>query len=159
MHEDIQQHIDRLIASRKTLLLATINAQQQAEISATPFIQSGLAFYIFISALANHTNNLREHPELSVMLIEDESETQNCFARKRLSFQCHASEMAPDTTSWSEIMAQFETTHGKTVSLLKTLPDFYLFQLTPVSGNYIQGFGQAYSLSGEHLQEIRLQGK
>jgi putative heme iron utilization protein len=159
MSEDIQTNIDELIASRKTLLLATLNANKQAEISVTPFIRQGLNFYIFVSNLSNHTRNLKIHPELSVMLVEDEQDTQNAFARKRLTYQCHATEIVKEDDNRDRLLTIFEQQHGKTVSLLKTLPDFHLFELRALSGNYVQGFGQAYSLSGEGLKTLSLQGK
>jgi len=159
MPDDIQANIDNLTASRKTLMLATLNAKQQAEISVTPFIKQGLNFYIFISELASHTQNLKTQPELSIMLIEDEQNTQNCFARKRLTYQCQAQEIQRTEADWNKLISEFEAQHGKTVSLLKTLPDFHLFELRALSGNYVQGFGQAYSLSGEQLKVLTLQGK
>lgn len=159
MSDVIQANIDSLTASRKTLMLATLNPNREAEISVTPFIKQGLNFYIFISELANHTQNIKTHPELSIMLIEDEQDTQNCFARKRLSYQCLAHEIPRTEANWVEVINEFEAQLGKTVSLLKTLPDFHLFELKALSGNYVQGFGQAYSLSGEQLKVLTLQGK
>jgi putative heme iron utilization protein len=38
--------------------------------------------------------------------------------------------------------------------LLKSLPDFQLFQLRPQSGSLVTGFGQAYTLSGERFDTI-----
>jgi putative heme iron utilization protein len=159
MSDDIQAKIDELIASRKTLLLATLNAEKQAEISVTPFIRQGLNFYIFVSELSNHTRNLKIHPALSVMLVEDEQDTQNAFARKRLTYQCQATEILKEDETREELLNYFEQKHGKTVSLLKALPDFHLFELNAVSGQYVQGFGQAYSLSGQGLKILTLQGK
>ena len=159
MSDEIRANIDSLTASRKTLMLATLNAKQQAEISVTPFIKQGLNFYIFISELASHTQNLKAQPELSIMLIEDEQDTANCFARKRLTYQCQAQEIPRTEANWDKLISEFEAQHGKTVSLLKTLSDFHLFELQAQCGNYVQGFGQAYSLSGEQLKILTLQGK
>ncbi len=159
MSEAILANIEALTASRKTLVLATLNAQQQAEISVTPFIKQGIHFYIFVSDLSNHTRNIKIHPELSIMLMEDEQDTANCFARKRLSYQCRASEISKNNSNREILIDAFEAQHGKTVSLLRSLPDFRLFELQAMNGNYVQGFGQAYFLSGEQLNEVTLQGK
>ena len=159
MSEDIQAKIDELTSSRKTLLLATLNASKQAEISVTPFIKQELNFYIFVSELSNHTRNLTLHPELSIMLVEDEQDAQNAFTRKRLTYQCQAREIPKDDPDWKKLLELFEQAQGKTVSLLKSLPDFHLFELKALSGNYVQGFGQAFSLTGEGLKTLSLQGK
>lgn len=159
MSDDILNHINTLCSSRKSLLLASLNATNLPEISATPFIKQGIRFYIFISELASHTQNLKRNPLLSIMLIEDERDTSNPFARKRLSYECRAAFIARETEEWTSLMDKFEQAQGKTVSLLKSLPDFHLVELTAISGNYIEGFGKAFRLSGENLDQLALQTK
>ncbi len=155
----IQNNISALIKSRKSLLIASLNARNIPELSATPFLNAGDHFYIFISELAAHTQNIKANPHFSIMLIEDEQDTQNAFARKRLSYECIGRHINREDKSWETLLEQFEAEQGKTVSLLKQLPDFHLFELKAVSGNYIEGFGKAYRLSGEGLNLIELQTK
>tara|TARA_R110002072_G_scaffold184083_1_gene340431 strand:+ start:74729 stop:75223 length:495 start_codon:yes stop_codon:yes gene_type:complete len=157
--DQVQDNIETLIASRKSIIISSLNKDNEVEVSATPFLKKGSCIYIFISELASHTQNITFNPILSVMLIEDERDTKNAFARKRLSYKCTASLVDKATSSWSEILNQFEETQGKTVSLLKQLPDFHLFELNIMSGNYIEGFGKAYRLFGEGLKQIELQTK
>lgn len=157
MSDNIQDNINALIESRKSFIIASLNESNLPEISATPFIKVGLHFYIFISELASHTQNIKLKPKLSVMLIEDEQDTNNTFARKRLSYECTASLVERDNRDWQIILNKLEQKQGKTVSLLKQLPDFHLFELRAISGNYIEGFGKAYRLSGEDLSQIELQ--
>lgn len=157
MSDNIQDNINALIESRKSLLIASLNKSNLPEISATPFLKVGLHFYIIISELSSHTQNIKLKPKVSVMLIEDEKDTHNAFARKRLSYECTASLVKKDTQDWQSILEKFEEKQGKTVSLLKQLPDFHLFELKAISGNYIEGFGKAYRLSGEGLSQIELQ--
>tara|TARA_R110001599_G_scaffold203_2_gene768 strand:+ start:6000 stop:6482 length:483 start_codon:yes stop_codon:yes gene_type:complete len=156
MSDNIRDNINALIESRKSILIASLNKSNLPEISATPFLKVGLHFYIFISELASHTQNIKLNSKLSVMLIEDEQDTQNAFARKRLSYECTASLVEKNSQEWHTILNQFEEKQGKTVSLLKQLPDFHLFELSAISGNYIEGFGKAYRLSGEGLSQIEL---
>lgn len=159
MRNDILNNINELIASRSGLLLATLNQQTIPELSATPFIKRENCFYIFISELAAHTQNLKQRSNISVMLIEDEQDAGNPFARKRLSYQCLARLVEREEQIWPEVLDSFEQRHGKTVSLLKSLPDFHLFELKALSGQYIEGFGKAFRLSGEHLDELEQQTK
>lgn len=157
MSNDILSNITKLTASRSGLLLATLNDHNIPELSATPFIKQENCFYIFISELAAHTQNLKQRANLSVMLIEDEQDASNPFARKRLSYQCLARLIEKEEQIWSAVLDSFEQRHGKTVSLLKSLPDFHLFELKALSGQYIEGFGKAFRLSGKQLDEIELQ--
>lgn len=159
MSDTIPDNITALIESRKSVLIASLNKDNLPEISATPFVKIGLSFYIFISELASHTQNITLNPQLSVMLIEDEQDTKNAFARKRLSYKCTASLIEKGSQDWQTALDQFEEKQGKTIRLLKQLPDFHLFELNIVSGNYIEGFGKAYRLFGEGLKQIELQTK
>ena len=43
---------------------------------------------------------------------------------------------------------------GNVVGVLRSLPDFVLFQLKPKSGRFVTGFGQAYDLVGDHLDQL-----
>lgn len=154
MSSDIQANIVSLLNARNSLLLASLNEQNLPEISSTPFLKIGAKFYIFISELASHTKNIKQSPKLSIMLIEDEQDTKNAFARKRLSYECSAAVIDRQASNWNPILDKLEKRHGKTVSVLKQLQDFHLFELTPTSGHYIEGFGKAYRLSGDNLQRI-----
>lgn len=153
----IQKNIDLLTNSRKSVLLASLNREGLAEISSTPFIKLNNTFYVFISELASHTQNIKHHPKISIMLIEDEQDTKNAFARKRLSYACTAKFIDAHDSSWHSIMEQFEERQGNTVSILKQLQDFHLVELKALSGSYIEGFGKAYRLSGTNLDQVDLQ--
>ena len=43
-----------------------------------------------------------------------------------------------------EILEHFTQRFGRFVNALRSLPDFQLFRLTPRSGLYVRGFGQAF---------------
>jgi len=152
----IQSAIEALVNSLKSVQLATLNAEQHPEISYTPFMRLDDAYYIFISELASHTQNILLQPKLSLLFIEDEQSAKNIFARKRLSLNVLASECKQGTEQCTFILDEFEQQHGKTVSLLRQLPDFHLFKLTAENGSYVQGFGQAFDLSGKHLEVIQV---
>jgi putative heme iron utilization protein len=153
--ESIQKSIGKLIDSLKSVQLATINKQAEAEISYTPFVLHDSHYYIFISELATHTENIMLNQKLSILFIEDERSSQNIFKRKRMSLKCTSKEISRDSDRWHQTMQAFQTRQGNTVKLLQTLPDFHLFELSPSQGTFIQGFGQAFSLSGERLQTIK----
>jgi putative heme iron utilization protein len=54
----------------------------------------------------------------------------------------------------STILDGMAERHGKIVATLRTLADFRLLVLTPESGSYIRGFGQAYRLHGPRLEQM-----
>ena len=151
----ILEAVDALSSSLRTVQLATLSQEQEASISYTPFIKHRDDIYIFISELAPHTQNILRHPTLSALFIEDEQDSKNVFARKRLILKCQCEEIEKENKNWSSILDAFELRQGNTVKLLRSLPDFHLFKLHANSGTYIQGFGQAFELSGEQLKKVR----
>ena len=140
-----------LIASFKTVLIASTSTQNIPEASYAPYLELEGRYYIFISELAVHTQNLLQTHVCSLLFIEDEAHTKNLFARQRVSLQCRAEALERNSTAYLPILALFHERFGKLIPLLQTLPDFHLFCLTPNSGNYVAGFGKAYSLSGSDL--------
>ena len=155
MTDEIQNEISGLLSSLKSAQLATLNAEQQAEISYAPYLKQGDRFFIFISELAAHTQNLKIHSKLSLMFIEDESTSKTVFARKRLILSCRSKFIERENKNWNQLLVAFEAAQGPTIQLLKTLPDFCLFELKFDSGSFVKGFGQAYQLSGDRLEEVK----
>jgi putative heme iron utilization protein len=147
---ELADDLRRLMASQQTLLLATASPEDLPDISYAPFIRDlDGHFYIFISELATHTANLQRNPKASVMLIRPESESGNLFARERAVFQCRVKEINQNETRYSLQLDMLQDRFGPVVNLLRSLPDFHLFELCPESGRYIAGFGRAFRISIE----------
>jgi len=144
-----------LLNKMKSLQLATIGENNEPAISYTPFIMHKQHIYILISALAAHTQHLAKHPQAALLVIEDEHDCQNIFARKRLALECDAQFIERAHQQWNDRLDLFAERHGNTVALLKRLPDFSLVELTPKHGSYIQGFGQAYRFNGLALDKAK----
>lgn len=144
LQQSIQQHQDKF----KTLLLSSLSATTSApELSYSPYScdQQG-CFYIFISDLAGHSKNLRRHSECGLMFIADESDSRNLFARQRLTYQCKADLVVASDPCYQPQLELLQRQCGDVVKLLRSLPDFRLFRLQPISGRYVVGFGKAYDI-------------
>lgn len=149
------QEYSEFIAGFKTVLIATTNLKNIPEASYAPYLESEGKYYIFISELALHTQNLLQTKICSLLFIEDEANTKNLFARQRVSLQCRAEHLARNAEESQIVLGLFHERFGKLIQLLQTLPDFHLFCLSPHSGNYVAGFGKAYSLSGSDLSQLQ----
>ncbi|MCF1427744.1 MAG: heme utilization protein HutZ [Shewanella sp.] len=146
--------INEFKQSRKTLQLATCNTDGQPNASYAPYALSESGFYILVSDLARHGQNLKMSEQVSVMLIEDESEAKTVFARKRLTFDTSAERIERDTDDFKEGVCALETKHGEMITDLAALGDFNLYRLRPEHGLYVKGFGQAFKLSGADLLDV-----
>lgn len=153
---ELRVSIDTLFNSLQTMHLSTLDADAWPHASYTPYLKVDNKFYIYISKLAQHTQNLLAQPKLSLLLIEDETESRSVFARKRLSFQAEAKLIERSSDRWDALMDLFEEERGNTVNLLRSLSDFYLFELSCLSGTYVQGFGQAYHFQAMNFDTMTL---
>ena len=88
------------------------------------------------------------------MLIEDESNSRQIYARKRLTFDALADEIPRKTSDWERGITALHEKHGDIVKNLSQLGDFHLFRLIPEKGLYVKGFGQAFTVSGDELVDF-----
>jgi len=144
---------------RRTLQLATVDAEVRPNVSYAPYVQNQEGYFVLISKIARHARNLLENPNVSLMMIEDEESSKQLFARKRLTFDAVANVVERDTEMWQQVVGQMKERFGEIIDGLSQLEDFVLFNLKPESGLFVKGFGQAYQVSGDdlvdfvHLQE------
>ncbi|MDX1796166.1 MAG: pyridoxamine 5'-phosphate oxidase family protein [Hydrogenovibrio sp.] len=151
IHQECMAFIDR----HQTVILATVSPSKEPESSYAPVMKIDNRFYVYLSELAAHTQNLMETPKASLLFIESEENTENLFARKRVSIKATATEIRRQSEAWQTIMDRFEQKFGDIIQMLKPLEDFHLFELAPSSGNYVRGFAQAYQLTGEDFSDVR----
>ena len=139
----------------RSIVLSTVSVEGIPQASYAPFlIDQDKSIYIYISGLSAHTANLKHTGRASVLLIEDEAETKEIFARRRLTYECTAQPLPRGTTQWQTLIDRFEQRFGQVVGLMKGLPDFQLFQLQPQSGQFVVGFGAAYRVSSSDLNSL-----
>lgn len=146
-----------LLTTQQSIMLATINADGSPHVSYTPFaIDANKNFYIFISTLAHHTKNLLQAKQASLMVIADEAETTQIFARHRLTVSCEVNVLDRDSDEWQTAATLYGERFGKFFDLIRGFKDFNMFKLVPQEGSLVVGFGQAYSLSGDTLDDLTL---
>ncbi|WP_282176715.1 heme utilization protein HutZ [Vibrio nereis] len=140
--------------SRKTLQLATISAEGIPNATYAPFAFDSQAYYILVSDIAAHGRNLKINRNVSILMIEDESECKQIYARKRLTFDTRAELVERNTEAWQQGVNALQTRFGDIIKNLSQLGDFNLYRLVPESGRYVKGFGQAFEISGNDLLDF-----
>lgn len=135
--------------------LATLTAESSPEASYAPLVWFDGNCYLFLSQLASHTANLERNPEISLMLMQADSSSGNAFSRRRISYQGKVEVIARDDALFAPVLSEFHRRFGKVMEIIEPLPDFLLFRVGLRSGRFIRGFGQAYQLSGENLDQLQ----
>jgi len=155
MGESLEQSFNNFKQSVKTLQLSTLTVEGKPNASYSPFVVDKQGnFYIFVSQLAGHTQDLLANQQASILLIQDEADTRQIFARRRISYQCDVEPVSDESSDYLLMLNALEERFGNVVELLRTLPDFILFKLRPYKGQYVKGFGKAYKLVGDGLLEL-----
>ena len=151
---DPSDTLQALRAGMQSVLLSTLGEDGDPHNGYTPFVFDGRDLIIFVSQLSLHTRDLLNNGKVSAMLIADEHASEQIFARTRVSYQCKATTIAKEEESYNVQLDSLEARHGKMINLLRQLPDFVLFRLEPYKGQFVMGFGQAYHLGGDNLDEF-----
>ncbi len=143
----------------QSVLLSTLGEDGEPHSGYTPFVfddQSATDHHmlIFVSQLSLHTRDLLANGKVSAMLIADESASSQIFARTRVSYGCHAERVSVTDERYEPLLDVFQEKHGKMIGLLRTLPDFVLFRLVPLRGQFVMGFGKAFKLHGDKLDQF-----
>ncbi|MDX1351381.1 MAG: pyridoxamine 5'-phosphate oxidase family protein [Thiomicrorhabdus sp.] len=155
-----QQQCKTLLQKRKSLMLSTRDSNGLIETSVTPFVYLEGVFYIYVSELAKHTQNCLwqiEHnqPQVSALITADEAETEQMFARERITLQLKLAKVMRNQNGYNTVLKQFAEEFGDIIELLSGLSDFHLFALTPISGGYVRGFGQAFAFENSPCLQLQ----
>ena len=145
----------KFLTKFQCLQLSTISENGRPESSYAPFVvDQNNQFYIYVSMLARHTKNLLNDTRAGIMFLEAEEQAENIFARKRATFDCDAEVVERDSEEWQKIMSLFDDIAGELMQTLRMLADFQLIRLKPNSGLFVKGFGKAYKISGEKMDQL-----
>lgn len=151
---EIYNEFNQFIDSHQSVIMATINKANEPESSYAPVLKHDGSYYVYVSELSKHTDNLMENSLASLLFIEPENEAKNLFARKRATLKVTAKHIARTDNNWEDMLTLLAEKFGKIITMLKPLEDFHLFEFTPVSAGYVRGFAQAYSLEGDDLSHV-----
>lgn len=138
-----------------SLMLSTVDGGGAPHASYAPYVMDeAYRLYIFTSGLSAHTQNLQTSGSASVLLIEDEAEANQVFARQRITYDCQAQLLTRGTSDWETVADRFEQRFGDIIAMLRSLEDFQIFCLSPQGGRFVMGFGAAYAIDPEHLNQL-----
>ena len=152
--DEVRQEYLDLRQALLSVQIATQGDENIPESSYAPFVWFDGHIYLFLSELARHTRNLRREPAVGLMLIEDEAQARNPFSRRRIYLQGTAQSLTREHDAFAPVLAEFHRRFGAVMEVIEPLPDFHLFRVSIYQGRFILGFGQAYRLTGDDLENL-----
>ena len=146
---------NNLVENMKTIILSTKCNDGKLNASYAPSVVDSKGFYyVYISRLSKHANNLINNSMLSIMIIEDESKSENIFARKRFTINASAEVIDRESSLWFDKIQILESKFGESLTFLKKLTDFHLFKIEPKNGLLVYGFARAFKFKNKKLDQI-----
>ena len=142
---------DALLSQARTILMAAPGDSDMPEMGVTPLVWHDGALFIYPSRLSAHIRAMLAVGKAACLVIEDEADAQNIWARKRIKFDSEITEIERKTDLFEAVCDGFASRHGPTMGLIRDFTDFHLLRLRPTGGVMVLGFAQAYRLSGPDL--------
>lgn len=74
--DKVKSRYDTFVASRKTIVISSNDADGTPFISYAPFVQHEGKLYIYISAIAEHYDFIEQNETIQIMMLADEQDTK-----------------------------------------------------------------------------------
>lgn len=154
MEHEQQEILLRLIRSSRVAALGTLRGGAP-EVSMVPFAAAKdcTAFFLHISRLAHHTQNIRQDSRVSLMIAEPDDGTRNPQAFARVAIQGEALAIEHATTVYENTRAAYLAKLPEAAMTFE-LGDFSLYSIVPKSARFVAGFAQAYNLVFDDFRNL-----
>ncbi len=150
-YDEIKKEIESFKMEFGSIVLATISKDLMPLASYAPLIQMNNKSYIYISATAEHFENIKNNPDkIEVMFLEDESKAASIILRKRLRYKAKAEFIQRGSDEFENALDKLESTGHNGIKSIRNFADFYLIRLDFLEGRFVKGFGGAYLISKDH---------
>ncbi len=153
MDADASRLLRRLLDERPTAALATLHQGEPAA-SMVPFVlppgETGLL--VLVSGLSPHTRDMQAHPRVGLLVTAETPGPWPPHALPRVALDATAHALARGTPAWERAQAQYLARFADMAQLF-TLGDFQLLVLQPQAARLVAGFGRAFALVGQPLDD------
>jgi heme iron utilization protein len=145
------QSLRRLIERRPIAALGTLH-QGEPAVSMVPiaWLDGGTRIAIHVSTLAPHTLDMRGHPRVGVLVMDEPGPQAPAQAVARVALQADAQFLERESPEYETARAVYLGRFPE-AGITFDLGDFSLVTLKPRSARLVAGFGRAQSLAGEAL--------
>ena len=150
MNRELTVVLQQLIFGRKTAALGTLH-RGLPFVSMVPYAAARNGrFILHVSGLATHTRDMRDNPDVSLLITESEGPGKMPQALARVTVQGRARMIDRDSERHTEARELYLSRFPDAAPLFE-FSDFNLFIIEPFSARLIAGFGQAVTITGADL--------
>ena len=151
MDAETQGSLARLLTTQRIAHLATLRAGAPMASMTLYLPEAGFAaFYVHVSRLAWHTQDMLQDPRVALSIAETDDGRADPFTLMRVSIRGDASQLARNNPAlkarWLERFPE--------QAINFELADFSFWQITPRDARFVAGFGRIHNLSASDLGQV-----
>ena len=145
----MDQDLKRLLLKERIAHLATLrnDAPMASMTLYLPAPDFG-AFYVHVSRLAWHTQDMSHDPRVALSISETDDERADPFTLMRVTIRGEAENLEGDLSMKGAWLARFPEQ-----AINFTLADFSFWRIVPRDARFVAGFGRIHNLSAADLAE------
>lgn len=156
MDTNSEQVLIRLLRTQRVAALGTLRdgapLVSQVLFAAAPDFS---AFFMHISRLAQHTQDILSDPRVSLMIADTDDGTRDPLQLARVSIRGEAAIIAPGTDQHVIARAVYLAKFPQ-AAINFQLGDFALYGIEPRAARYVAGFGKAFNLRRDSFLKLAL---
>ena len=111
------------------------------------------AFYIHVSQLAQHTQDLLADPRAGLLISEPDDNRSDPQTLARISILGVAEQVAKNSLDYPATQSRYVLRFPQSAPLFG-FGDFGLWRIIPTSARFVAGFAQSYNLSADALKRV-----
>jgi len=111
------------------------------------------AFFVHVSALAWHTQDMRTDNRVSLSIAETDDSKRNPQTLARLSVLGTARPIANDAPEHARLKPEWLARFPDSAINFE-LADFAFFRIEPAGARFVAGFGSIHNLTAAHLADV-----
>jgi putative heme iron utilization protein len=148
VNRDLLEVLQNLIRERMIAALGTLH-RGAPFVSMVPYaVAQDSSFILHVSRLASHTQDMLDHPDVSLLIAESEASGKMPQALARVTVQGHAEIIERDSETHITARGIYLSRFADATPLFE-FSDFNIFLIKPLSARLIAGFGQAMTLTAD----------
>ena len=148
MNRDLTVVLQQLIHGRMIAALGTLH-EGVPFVSMVPYaVASDGSLVLHVSRLAAHTQDMLDHPDVSLLITESEASGKIPQALARVTVQGQATMLERDSQKHIDARDVYLSRFPDVAPLFE-FSDFNIVIIKPMSARVIAGFGQAITITGD----------
>jgi putative heme iron utilization protein len=154
MEAELEKKLAEMLRSKRIAGLGTLrNGMPLVSMVAYLSEDDFSAFYIHVSRLAQHTQDILADTRVGLLISEVDDGRPDPQTLARISILGTAEQVDPEQPEYSTIRSNYVARFPQSAPLFG-FGDFGLWRIVPKSARFVAGFAQAYNLTPDALTRV-----